>query len=261
MKESIVVSPNLAIVDGRPVTSSLDVAEKFEKRHDAVLRSIRSLECSQKFIAHNFVEITYLDSRGRSQPMFQITRDGFSFLAMGFTGKAAAIWKERYIEAFNAMEKELLSRATLPDKSIDINHYRRTGSPDGLDIRYTLDLTRIVLNPTSKNLTVLERVTGIDMSDLIEEMASSPGFNRFSSVASFVGECCEVDKDAIEPKELLFSAYCSYCGENGVAGMHRQSFFRQLYHAAPSIRRYRPKTEGVRSNMLRGLRLVTEVAS
>lgn len=91
----------------QPMTTSLVIAEKFGKRHDTVLRAIRKLECSADFHLRNFAEISAMDSYGRQQPCFNVTRDGFSFLAMGFTGKEAAKWKEKFIEAFNAMERTL----------------------------------------------------------------------------------------------------------------------------------------------------------
>jgi len=89
-------------------TTSLDVAEKFGKRHDQVLRSIENLESSKSFNVRNFVEIGYLDSRGRKQRAYRMTRSGFSILVMGFTGRKAMEWKECYIAAFDAMERNIL---------------------------------------------------------------------------------------------------------------------------------------------------------
>ncbi|ENS0909222.1 Rha family transcriptional regulator [Escherichia coli] len=99
--------PEIAIVDGQAVTSSLAVADFFSKRHDDVLKKIRTLECSASFTARNFSVSDYTDCTGRKLPCYQITRDGFAFLAMGFTGKRAARFKEAYINAFNQMEKNL----------------------------------------------------------------------------------------------------------------------------------------------------------
>ncbi|MCA4885303.1 Rha family phage regulatory protein [Escherichia coli] len=99
--------PEIAIVDGQAVTSSLAVANFFSKRHDDVLKKIRTLECSASFTARNFSVSDYTDCTGRKLPCYQITRDGFAFLAMGFTGKRAARFKEAYINAFNQMEKNL----------------------------------------------------------------------------------------------------------------------------------------------------------
>jgi Rha family phage regulatory protein len=102
--EMLPATLNLEQIDGRVWTTSLVVAEKFGKRHDTVLRAIRELECSPEFTARNFAGSEYVDSTGRGLPMFRMTRDGFTFLAMGFTGREAAVWKERFIEAFNAIE-------------------------------------------------------------------------------------------------------------------------------------------------------------
>lgn len=94
--------------DGRIVTTSRIVAEKFGKRHDHVLRSIKNLDCSQEFAHLNFGECSYVNENNREMPEYTITRDGFSFLAMGFTGKKAAKFKEDYITAFNRMESAMV---------------------------------------------------------------------------------------------------------------------------------------------------------
>jgi len=90
--------------DNVPVTTSLNVAEVFGKEHKNVLRDIQQLECSQEFAKLNF-ELCYRFVNNRSQPYYQMTRDGFTFLAMGFTGKKAAEFKEAYIHEFNRMEE------------------------------------------------------------------------------------------------------------------------------------------------------------
>ncbi len=99
--------PEITIINGRVVTTSLAVSNYFTKRHERVLDRIRNLECSVEFTEHNFVLSEYTDASGRKLPCYQITRDGFAFLAMGFTGKRAARFKEAYINAFNQMEKSL----------------------------------------------------------------------------------------------------------------------------------------------------------
>lgn len=101
----------LSVTNGVPTTTSLQIAERFGKQHFHVMRDIEKLECSKEFGASNFGCTSYKDASNRLQPMYTITRDGFMFLAMGFTGKEAAVWKERFIAAFNAMEKKLLTQA------------------------------------------------------------------------------------------------------------------------------------------------------
>lgn len=110
--QSIIASPEfngIQIVkrDGGLMASSREVAENFGKLHKDVLRSIRNLDCSPEFNERNFAPVEYLDAKGEKRTEYGMTRDGFSFLVMGFTGKEAAIWKERYIAAFNAMEQML----------------------------------------------------------------------------------------------------------------------------------------------------------
>ena len=85
--------------------SSLQIAEHFDKQHKDVLKAITNLikETSAQNCANLFYESTYPDSYGRLQKYYECTRDGFSLLAMGFTGKAALEWKLKYIEAFNKM--------------------------------------------------------------------------------------------------------------------------------------------------------------
>ena len=87
------------ISNDRPVVSSRDIARVFEKEHKIVLRSIRDLDCSKSFSLLNFEESTYETERGKEYPEYLITRDGFTFLAMGFTGAKAAEFKEKYIAA------------------------------------------------------------------------------------------------------------------------------------------------------------------
>jgi anti-repressor protein len=121
MKQELVTTPRVFERAGRVFASSLDVAEFCGKRHYNVLRDIDNLECPENFRRLNFEEGVYtLSSTGpQEHRYFDMTKDGFTFLVMGFTGKKAAEFKIRYIEAFNKMEDALRGplRATLPDLS------------------------------------------------------------------------------------------------------------------------------------------------
>lgn len=122
------VAPILTLVNNKPVTTSAVVAEHFNKRHDNVLRSIAKLDCSKEFNALNFESVEYLDSKGEKRPAYQMTKDGFVFLCMGFTGKEAAKWKEAYIEAFNKMEAELNKPAPQTLTPAQKNHIQKVVS-------------------------------------------------------------------------------------------------------------------------------------
>lgn len=99
----------LQVINNRVVTSSRNVADGFEKKHKNVLQTIENLECSEDFRWLNFQPGSYKDAQNQERPEYLITRDGFSFLAMGFTGEKAARFKETYIRAFNEMESRLNS--------------------------------------------------------------------------------------------------------------------------------------------------------
>lgn len=104
------------------VTTSLRVAEVFEKRHKHVLKSVESLvvdllkneetplDVDRPKNGPMFWLANYQDSYGRNQKLYRMNRDGFSLLVMGFTGKKALEWKLKYIRAFNEMEKLLLEK-------------------------------------------------------------------------------------------------------------------------------------------------------
>lgn len=102
------------------VVTSLDVAETFGKRHDNVLKDIRGLECSGDFRLLNFEESYYINSQNKKQPMYYMTKDGFTILVMGYNGEKAMRFKEAYIKQFNAMEKVLLGKMKEREKGIAV---------------------------------------------------------------------------------------------------------------------------------------------
>lgn len=102
------------------VVASLDVAETFGKEHRRVLQDIRELECSDEFRLHNFVQSDYLNAQNHKQPMYYMTRDGFTLLVMGYTGEKAMRFKEAYINQFNAMEKALVGKIKEREKGIAV---------------------------------------------------------------------------------------------------------------------------------------------
>ena len=94
---------------GKLSTTSKIVSDVFSKVHRNIMRDIEALECSEEFRAHNFEQSYYLTSQNKKLKCYNITKDGFYFLCMGFTGKKAAKWKESFIATFNEMEKGLIN--------------------------------------------------------------------------------------------------------------------------------------------------------
>ena len=94
---------------GTPVTDSVKVARVFEKQHKNVMKSIRNILGSAQNLANQkwFAETTYTDAQGKRQPMFLMSRDGFSLLTMSLTGEKAMAFKVAFIEQFNRMEQAI----------------------------------------------------------------------------------------------------------------------------------------------------------
>lgn len=101
------------------ITTSLKVAEYFGKAHKNVLRAIKRLEveCSPNFSRLNFEPVEYIDKKGEMRLMYNVTRDGWMMLVMGFTGHAATAIKESYISAFNWMAEQLSRRAAIGEEA------------------------------------------------------------------------------------------------------------------------------------------------
>jgi Rha family phage regulatory protein len=109
------VIPEVTSRGNKAVTTSVAVANYFQKRHDNVMDKIRVVmaECEPAWRLLNFKETFYTrenpnGGEGIATPMFELTRDAFVLIVMGFTGKKALQWKIDYINAFNKMEEELL---------------------------------------------------------------------------------------------------------------------------------------------------------
>ena len=98
--------------EGKPFCDSLMVAETFGKEHYNVIRDIENLDCSKNFTDLNFEGSVYKDSSGKRNKMYLMTKDGFTFLVMGYRGKKAAKFKEAYIQRFNDMEQFIKSLYT-----------------------------------------------------------------------------------------------------------------------------------------------------
>lgn len=114
----LLILPMITERDGVPVTTSRALADHFGKQHKNVLRDIEATIAQlnqtgegKAFSRLNFEPRTALDSRGKEQPLYILTRDAFTLLAMGFTGSRALAFKVAYINAFNRMEQLITGRA------------------------------------------------------------------------------------------------------------------------------------------------------
>jgi Rha family phage regulatory protein len=108
------------IIDNEPMTTSLLIAEKFEREHKNILHAIENLETpdgEEDFVRLNFKPISYTDSLNREQPYYLITEIGFSFFALGFTGKKAAGIRIKYIREFIRMRNYIIEQDSYKNKT------------------------------------------------------------------------------------------------------------------------------------------------
>ncbi|MDX6038156.1 Rha family transcriptional regulator, partial [Acinetobacter baumannii] len=135
------LSQAVFIQDHQIKTDSLKVAEAFGKRHDHVLRKIETLNLvnagtDPNFGVSDFTELNfelseYIDSTGRVLPKYEMTKDGWMFLVMGFTGEKAAQIKIAFINAFNAMAVLLQNQQLIEQQGISVGSkvQLKSGSP------------------------------------------------------------------------------------------------------------------------------------
>lgn len=106
--------------DQLAVTTSLQVADIFEKEHKNIMQSINNLAAENSATKKLFFQSTY-ENRGKNYPMYYMNRDGFTLLAMGFTGNKALDFKLKYIEAFNQMENHIKeNQLKMPQSPMEI---------------------------------------------------------------------------------------------------------------------------------------------
>lgn len=130
--------PRIPVIDGKVTMTSLVVAEHFEKNHRDVLRAVRDLIAVElDWGQRNFAQSAYLNDQSKPQPMYRMTRDGFSLLAMGFTGDKATHSKIACIDAFNAMEQALAGRS--PVAGADAASLDTLSPRQFLQLYYALD--------------------------------------------------------------------------------------------------------------------------
>ena len=105
--------PVVTIVVGHVTTLSTDVATFVEKEHAKVIRAIENIlaPLPQDRLANFGATVVTRANPSGGAPIkskaYRLTRDGFTFLAMGFTGPQAQAFKWAYIDAFNRMEATL----------------------------------------------------------------------------------------------------------------------------------------------------------
>ncbi|GBC62523.1 hypothetical protein DENIS_3495 [Desulfonema ishimotonii] len=212
----------------RSVTTSLIIADVFGKKHKNVLRDIEALEIPESLHGLNFepmsVEVKIGNGAVRKDPAYRITRDGFTLLVMGFTGRKAMAWKIRYIEAFNRMEAELRWRA------------RNSGAAQRYFAVRTHNMVR-------------------DLKTCVEGL-EQPTLYWFSPEIRFLGQCCVAGPNASELKPNLYPAYTRFCEMGRFPIAPEALFFKKIFAAMPFLKTFRTTDcDGIPRTGIRGITL------
>lgn len=196
MKNQVQCFPVVQVVNNQVITTSTDVSRKFGRHHKYVLEAVRRLEIPEYFRKANFWLIekqTPMPNGGfRDETVYQMTRDGFTLLVMGFTGKKAMQYKIAYIEAFNRMESELQKKA--------IEAFSKVAAAKMLPAPKTYD------KPTPKNVAfhthdICEMATAITDD-------TKKAVNSLFGIQKYLGRLLQ-DICVLMPKELD-EAKCTY---------------------------------------------------
>lgn len=176
------------------VVTSLDVAETFEKLHKDVLESIRSIQSdlSTAEFSALFYEGEYKASNGKKNPMFYMNRDGFTLLAMGYTGEKAMRFKLAYINQFNQMEELLKGKLIEREKGIVVRQaFTKALKESGENERthghaYSLYTDLIYKAVFGKNAKQLREEYGIARQDNLRDFFAQEELAKVKSVEMIV---------------------------------------------------------------------------
>lgn len=195
------------------VTTSLIVAETFNKDHKNVIRKINSLldeiDTSSKLSALNFFNKSeYTDDHNERRPMYYMNRDGFTLLAMGFTGKEAFEWKLKYIEAFNSMEKLIHSNGMIDKRS---------------------EIARLIIDTPTDKIPVIKELYS-------EYFSSTPAVGSLEHISDLnTGYTTWLNETGVSkewltslPTSNIYNDYLRYCRDNRFLSMGKKTFYKTL---------------------------------
>jgi Rha family phage regulatory protein len=162
---------NLVLInpENKVTTTSLLVAEKFGKDHKFVMRKIRELKCSNEFLSANFAPSSYIGKDNAVTPMYEITEEGFMFIAMRFTGNEAVKWQEAFITAFQSMRKQLTALSSADQEMLRISR---------IDTR-----TMKAISKTRNNALVHENYATLVKLGILEEKVETRKVTRYRFTA------------------------------------------------------------------------------
>ncbi len=195
------------------VTTSLIVAETFNKDHKNVIRKIDSLidqleDSSILSRPHLFEKTEYDNTQNKPMPMYYMNRDGFTLLAMGFTGKEALEWKLKYIEAFNSMEELIHSNGMIDKRS---------------------EIARLIIDTPTDKIPVIKELYS-------EYFSSTPAIGSLEYLSDLnTGYTTWLNETGVNkewltslPTSNIYNDYLRYCRDNRFLSMGKKTFYKTL---------------------------------
>lgn len=188
---------------------SLQIAETFQKRHDNVLRDIYKITepksgLSEKFRQLNFEESSYKNNQNKKQPMFLLTRDGFTMITMSYTGKKAMQFKEAYIERFNQMERFINSLQATKLEFPEFTNAIMNAHEEPKHYHYSNEINminKIVIGVTAKEF---KEQNGIDKTiNSIRPYLTAEQIKHIEALQKFDVGLITMEPDYQKRKELL----------------------------------------------------------
>jgi Rha family phage regulatory protein len=222
------------VIDGAKWTTSLLVAEKFGKRHADVIRAIENLECSDEFGQRNFAfssrTVAMPNGGEREQRLCHMTRDGFMMVVMGFTGRKAVEWKEKFIAAFNEATKPLswiaaraegkeVRKITTDIIAAFIEYARRQGSQSAE--KYFMNFSKMV----NAELLEIEGKKPANLRDHLNTMQLHQLSVAEQIISRSIVECMARGayyKDVYQDAKKRIQVYASTVGRSRIGASERQ---------------------------------------
>ena len=193
------------------VVTSLDVAETFEKDHKHVLEDIRRMaeSVSAAEFSALFYKTAYTASNGKKNPMYYISRDGFTLLVMGYTGEKALQFKLAYIHQFNAMEKALFARIKEREKGIAVrqaltNALQQSNENERMHGHAYSTYTNLIYKSIfGKDAKHLREEYGISKKDELRDCFSAEELQQVQKAERLVGSLVEYGWGYDEIKDFI----------------------------------------------------------
>jgi len=214
-------NPIVFAKEGEVFASSRDVAEFFSKEHRSVLASVDKLLAQDADLGlHDFVQTPYVEpSTGQTYRSYEMTRDGFTLLAMGFTGVKALKWKKAYIRAFNVMETALRQPAVIDfsDPKVALGFIEHLSSQvkekDAViaeQVTRLKKLDRIEAAGGSLCLTDAAKTLKKGPQELIRFMSSRGWIYKRAGNASWIGRQHYIGTGYLEHREHVYTGSDGY---------------------------------------------------